>query len=54
MKRVWIALVALVIGLAASLFAAPSASAFCAGDPGTGNPCGQCPNLKIIKVYCLQ
>jgi hypothetical protein len=54
MKRVWIALAALLIGLAASLFAAPSASAFCAGDPGTGDPCGRCPELKIIKIYCLQ
>ncbi len=54
MKRIWIALAALIVGLAASLFSAPSASAVCMSDPGTGDPCGRCPDLKIIKVYCLQ
>jgi hypothetical protein len=54
MKRVWIVLGALLVGLAASFASAPSAQAFCAGDPGTGNPCGRCPELKIVKVYCLQ
>ena len=54
MKRVWIAIAALLIGLAASFASAPRAQAFCAADPGTGGPCGNCPNLKIIKVYCLQ
>lgn len=54
MKRVCIAIAALLIGLAASFAGAPRAEAVCMNDPGTGSPCGRCPDLKIVKVYCLQ
>jgi hypothetical protein len=53
MKRVWIAIAALLIGLAASFAGAPKAQAVCM-QTYEGDPCGNCPNLKIIKVYCLQ
>jgi hypothetical protein len=53
MKRVWIAIAALVIGLAASFVGAPKAEAFCM-QVVEGGPCGNCPELKLITVYCLQ
>ena len=54
MKRIWIAIAVLLLGLAASFAGAGRAEAFCMADPGTGDPCGRCPELKIVKVYCLQ
>lgn len=54
MKRIWIAIAVLLLSVAASFAGAPRAEAICLADPGTGNPCGRCPDLKIIKVYCLQ
>ncbi len=54
MRKIIAVVFALSVGFGASLAVAPSASAFCVADPGTGGPCGRCPELKIIKIYCLQ
>ena len=53
MKRVWIAIAVFLLGIAASFAGAPRAEAFCM-QVYEGGPCGNCPDLKIIKVYCLQ
>jgi hypothetical protein len=53
-KKVGVLLGALVLSIGVSFVAAPSADAFCMADPGTGSGCGRCPELKVIKVYCLQ
>ena len=54
MKRIWIATAVVLLGLGLSFAGAPRAEAICMADPGTGNPCGRCPDLKIVKVYGLQ
>ncbi len=54
MRKIIAVVFTLVVGFGGSLFFAPSASAFCLADPGTGSGCGNCPNLKIVKIYCLQ
>ncbi len=53
MRRVRLALLALAMGLGSMFALASPADAVCLQSTDGGG-CGRCPNLKVIKVYCLQ